>query len=87
MSHLVSFSNRGRFELISTLLQLCDDHPARRTHLMYAANLNHAQLKKYLGILIAKGFCIEDDDARVRITDKGHVFLTEYTNLATMLGD
>jgi predicted transcriptional regulator len=58
-----------------------------RTHLIYGANLNYTQLQKYLGILIAKGFCVEHDDARVHITDKGHVFLTEYTNLATILGD
>jgi predicted transcriptional regulator len=54
---------------------------------MYGANLSHDQLKKYLAILVEKGFCVENDDARFSITDKGRDYLTEYTNLAAMLGD
>jgi predicted transcriptional regulator len=45
------------------------------------------KLQKYLGLIVAKGLCVEDDAARVRLTEKGRVFLTEYTNLATLLDD
>ena len=65
------------------------DEPLK-THIMYRANLSHAQLNSYLNRLLEMGFLavVEDPtDARSRykVTQKGLQFLKDYARLNRLL--
>jgi len=54
---------------------------ARKTHLVYGANLNFSLINKYLNNLEEKGL-IDYRDGRFVTTDKGADFLSHYGSLA-----
>jgi predicted transcriptional regulator len=55
---------------------------ARPTHIMYRANLNHAQLNRYLHRLIEAGLMTVDPDRRMySLTDHGLRFIRDYDEM------
>jgi len=65
------------------------DEPLR-THIMYRANLSHAQLNSYLGRLLEMGLLTAVEDPtdsrpRYRVTEKGFQFLKDYAKLNRLL--
>jgi len=53
---------RTREEIVKEVLVYCLD-PKKRTKIMFANNFSHAQLKRYLKNLVAKGLLEEKDSA------------------------
>jgi len=54
---------------------------AKKTHLVYQANLNFQMIKKYLKLLTDKGFIEERKDGVYHTTVKGQMFVTQYEEL------
>jgi predicted transcriptional regulator len=57
---------------------------AKKTHVMYRANLSHSQLEKYLGILMDKKLLGIDDGLYV-ITEKGKEFVKKFVEIQSIL--
>ena len=78
-----NWQRRGRVEILADILKVAVDG-ARGTHIMYKANLNFAQRKKYLTEAINAGLI----GARVNsplvymTTQKGHEWLKNYRKLS-----
>ena len=78
-----NWQRRGRIEIMADILKAAIDG-ARGTHIMYKANLNFAQRKKYLTEALNAGLI----GARVRsplvyvTTQKGHEWLKNYRKLS-----
>ena len=53
---------------------------AKKTHLVYQANLNFRMVRKYLKMLTAKGF-IEERNGIYYTTVKGQMFVTQFEEL------
>jgi predicted transcriptional regulator len=76
-------NRRSEFEIIGKLLDLSKDG-AKKTELLYQANLSYTQLKSYLSFLIDKGI-IEmvsvknngNNGTMYILTEKGVEFLTD----------
>jgi predicted transcriptional regulator len=55
---------------------------ARPTHIMYRANLNHAQLNRYLHRLIEAGLMTVDPERRMySLTEQGLRFIRDYDEM------
>ncbi|MCS7120583.1 MAG: winged helix-turn-helix domain-containing protein [Nitrososphaerota archaeon] len=56
---------------------------ARKTQIVYGANLNHSLLKQYLERLEEKGLIKRerDKEERFKTTDLGHQYIEYYRNL------
>jgi predicted transcriptional regulator len=83
--------NRTRLNIIADILEVAMDEPLK-THIMYRANLSHAQLNSYLNRLVEMSLLavVEDPtDARprYRVTEKGFQFLKDYARLNRLLGE
>jgi predicted transcriptional regulator len=50
---------------------------AKKTRIMYVANLSHELLEKYLGMTVHSGFLRLNSDG-YEVTEKGQVFLEKY---------
>ena len=77
---------RNRLDIISDMLQSIQNKGGRikPTHLMYKANMSHAQLKSYLEELIEKDLVHEVKDNKNRyliITDKGCQFIEKFNQM------
>lgn len=64
---------RRTSEIISDILNIAKNG-ARKTRIMYQANLSFTQLKKYLEFLINKGLLEQKEDI-FKTTDKGKTFI------------
>lgn len=53
---------------------------ARKTHLVYQANLNFGMIKRYLALLIDRGLIVEEPPYYTT-TERGEVFLHNYNVL------
>ena len=76
---------RDRVEITAEILRLAR-RGAKKTNLVYRANLNHAILELYLSRLeqlglIARNGCPE---RRIQTTEKGMQFVERYANLQAM---
>jgi predicted transcriptional regulator len=85
----VTGEHRTRLNIIADILEVAIDEPFR-THIMYRANLSHAQLKSYLNLLLEMGFLAVVADSidarpRYRVTEKGLQFLKDYAKLNRLL--
>jgi len=68
---------RRRFEIIADILKVALKG-AKKTRIMYFANLSYRLLEKYLGETVHMGFLSLDDDG-YRTTEKGLMFLERYS--------
>ena len=73
---------RSRFEIMGEILSLATDG-ARKTEILYRANLNFNVINRYLNLLIQEGLIsLTADSARkLKTTEKGLGFLKAYKNL------
>lgn len=77
-----NWKRRGRVEILADILKATIDG-ARGTHIMYKANLNFAQRKKYLTEALNAGLIgIRVNSPLVYVTtEKGHGWLKNYRKL------
>ena len=69
--------NRSSLDIVRDMLSVASDS-ARKTRIMYQANLSFVQLEKYLGDLLEKGLLGRDGDSYYLTTKKGLEFLKLY---------
>jgi len=69
---------RCRFEIIADILSCAASGAARRTRIMYSANLSHSLLKKYLSETVSLGFIKPNNNGEYEITEKGLAYLRKY---------
>jgi len=67
---------RDRLEIIVDILNVASKG-AKKTKIMYFANLSHKLLEKYLDEAVGLGFIYSDDDS-YEVTKKGRTFLEKY---------
>lgn len=65
---------RSRLQILADVLSLVNEG-AKRTHIMYGANLSFKLLNKYLGEVLNAGLARLRDDGLYEITEKGLIFL------------
>jgi predicted transcriptional regulator len=71
---------RDRLDIIADILQVADQ-PARKTQIMYQANLSHSLLQKYLAEIVeADLVSFEVETNSYQLTFKGQEFLQAYKN-------
>lgn len=70
---------RRKLDIIADILYVVSGN-ARKTQVMYQANLSYRVMQKYLAELTAASLIDYDDRRRCYVlTDKGRVFLSEYS--------
>jgi len=72
---------RRRFEIIADILKAAEDG-AKKTRIMYVANLSHGLLEKYLMKTINVGFIRFNNDG-YEVTEKGRLFLERYAEFSS----
>ena len=75
---------RNNIDISAELLHVAKNG-ARKTHLVYKANLNFVLIKKYLASLTENGL-LESVDEIFYTTDKGARFLDQYEIMKPMSG-
>jgi len=83
------FKNRSGLEILASIISAALGG-ARKTHVMYRANLSHSQLQRYLAFLEVRGLVrmIESPSGNASIyksTEKGVQFLRDYERLGKYL--
>jgi predicted transcriptional regulator len=69
---------RGRLDIIADILHVVSGN-AKKTQIMYRANLSYKVLQKYLAEIVAASLISFEDLTKCYIlTDKGRVFLDSY---------
>jgi len=73
---------RNNLELTATILRIAENG-AKKSHIVYAANLNHALLEHYLDKLEEQGLILRNVKLgkKVKTTEKGLLFIQQYGNL------
>ena len=74
---------RGRTEILADILSVAGEK-AKKTQIVYKANLNFRMVEEYLPHLMDKGL-IENTDGEYKMTEKGREFLTDYQKMKKML--
>lgn len=72
-------SYRSRLDIIADMLRVAQGKGARKTRVMYQANLSYRLLKKYLGEVLEA--CLLRFERKTRcyvLTSKGKLFLEKY---------
>ncbi|MEM3640424.1 MAG: winged helix-turn-helix domain-containing protein [Candidatus Bathyarchaeia archaeon] len=72
---------RRRFEIIADILKAAENG-AKKTRIMYVANLSYKLLNKYLIKTINVGFIRPNNDS-YEITEKGRLFLEMYAQFSS----
>ena len=78
---------RTRTDISADMLQAIQNKRGniKPTHLMYKANLSHAQLKSYLEELVEKELVEKTPNSNnnmyISITDKGHKFVQKWNEM------
>jgi len=65
---------RSRLRIVADILSVVSKG-ARKTHIMYGANLSYKLLKQYLGDVLDSGLVRQGNDGWYEITDEGQIFL------------
>ncbi len=82
--------HRSRLKIINDILTVAK-HGARKTHIMYRANLSYDQLNEYLAFLLDNGLIEKDADVEYegavmyKVSNKGRQFLERYSQLQEIL--
>ncbi|MGB3459234.1 MAG: winged helix-turn-helix domain-containing protein [Halobacteriota archaeon] len=74
---------RGRTDIIVDILSVAEEK-AKKTQIVYKADLNFRMVEEYLPHLVDKGL-IENTDGEYKTTEKGEIFLTDYQKMKEML--
>jgi len=71
--------NRNKVEIAAQVLKVAADG-AKKTHIMYGANLSFDQLEKYLKLLLEKGLLDGRSTERgtYSVTERGRRYLREF---------
>jgi predicted transcriptional regulator len=69
--------NRSRLEIVRDMLRVVSGK-ARKTRIMYQANLNFNQMEKYLDLLLRSDLVEYDGDSCYSLTSRGEEFLKVY---------
>lgn len=71
-------SYRGRLDIIADILHVAS-HDAKKTQIMYQANLSYKVLQKYLTEIIEAGLIkFQSENKCFTLTSKGYMFLENY---------
>lgn len=71
-------SYRGKLDIIADILRVAKEN-AKKTRIMYQANLSYKVLQRYLAELVeASLICFEDEKRCYMLTNKGQKFLDAY---------
>ena len=73
-------SRRNDLDICADILEISRDG-AKKTHIVYGANLNFNIVKKYLRKLMDNGFLSQTEGPCFVTTEKGTQFLEKYQNL------
>jgi len=76
---------RERLEIIKDILTSVRNKPAKKTHILYKANLSPQMLNDYLNILI-KNKLIRIENKSYHITDKGREYVSKYRFITEFIG-
>ncbi len=71
---------RDKIEIFADILKVAKNG-AKKTHIVYKANLNFSTLKNQLKTLKEKGLLIQTDGGFYLTTQKGDNFLEQYMKL------
>jgi predicted transcriptional regulator len=71
--------NRDRLDIVRDMLAIASSK-VRKTKIMYQANMNYAQVEKYLKTLLEEGLLERDGGSCYLITRKGREFLRVYAD-------
>jgi predicted transcriptional regulator len=74
---------RGKLEIIADILFVAVGG-AKKTEMVYKANINFSRIERYLPYLLEKGF-IEHTNGEYKTTEKGKEFLHDYKNVKGQL--
>jgi predicted transcriptional regulator len=74
--------NRCSLDIAREVLSIASVR-ARKTRIMYGANLSFRQVQKYLSTLLRNGLLEHDDDSGYLITKAGREFLSLYEDYLT----
>jgi predicted transcriptional regulator len=76
-------SYRRRIEIIADILKVVGEDGAKKTQIMYGANLSHKVLMRYLNVVLeARLIKFEDVKRRYVLTVRGMEFLERYHEYA-----
>ncbi len=68
---------RGKLQIIADILSVVRGG-ARKTHVMYGANLSFSLLKRYLAEVLEAGLVCVDDEDKYKLTGRGQRFLVRF---------
>ena len=72
-------SYRSKFDIVADILRVVRDKGAKKTHIMYGANLSYTVLTRYLNaVLDACLIKFESGKRCYVLTDRGKMFLERY---------
>jgi predicted transcriptional regulator len=71
---------RDKIDIIADILKVALSG-AKKTHIVYKANLNFTVLKRYVIRLEENGLLMKIDGGHYMTTEKGSQFLEQYTKL------
>jgi len=77
---------RGKLQIIADILSVARGG-AKKTHVMYQANLSFTLLKRYLTEVLDGGLVIVDDEDRYRLTRRGQNFLDRFGEYSRRCGE
>jgi predicted transcriptional regulator len=77
---------RSRFDIIADMLSVVSGH-AKKTHIMYGANLSYGLLQRYLAEITRSGLVVyERKRCYYVLTNKGRAFLGAYKEYSRHAG-
>jgi predicted transcriptional regulator len=71
---------RDKIEIFADILKVAKNG-AKKTHIVYKANLNFSTLKNHIKRLKEKGLLIQTDEGYYLTTQQGDKFLEQYMTL------
>lgn len=76
---------RGRLQIIADMLSVVNDG-AKKTRIMYQANLSYTLLSRYLTEVLDAGLVSVDSDGQYRLTGRGQKFLDRFGEYSRRYG-
>jgi len=77
---------RGKLQIIADILSVVRGG-AKKTHVMYQANLSFTLLKRYLAEVLDGGLVVVDDEDCYRLTGRGRRFLDRFGEYSRRCGE